>query len=322
MESSEKIVHWSLKYSDLLKLKVEYYSLMKEYLPNIFDIGVFVTVHGKEYYGRGTDYSESIAYCKALSEAIERSVLSLFEFDNSNGLAVHPILGNAIENAKNEIIERDAFLVKFLLNSGMKKIEDDFLSINKKFSSDGIAISFYEMCKYENGVGILCVADGRRRKVPFGHITGTSFASNHEKALLHALVEVLRNLLSILKKENIPKISVADFSTLNDKDINFSHHGRLSLDTEYANYFQSLLDSYPIALEDNIIEEGFYHEILNLNSFSLPEFPLIAVRVNHPQLQSLYTGHIALDKINIERLKIIKDDINFSKVNKMPHPFD
>ena len=123
MENTQKIIDWSIKYSEQLHLKAEYYTSIKKFMPDHFDIGVSIVVNDKKYAGRGTDKIEEIAYLKALSESIERSLLPIFNIENSNGLAVHHSLDQAKLNARNELIERDAFFCRYLLKSGMKKIQ-------------------------------------------------------------------------------------------------------------------------------------------------------------------------------------------------------
>ena len=78
VENTQKIIDWSIKYSEQLHLKAEYYTSIKKFMPDHFDIGVSIVVNDKKYAGRGTDKIEEIAYLKALSESVERSLLPIF----------------------------------------------------------------------------------------------------------------------------------------------------------------------------------------------------------------------------------------------------
>lgn len=70
------------------------------------------TSQGVETHGFGEDENKLVATQKALSEATERavfrSVKKVKDIQSSNGWACHPDLEQAIEGAKNELIERDS----------------------------------------------------------------------------------------------------------------------------------------------------------------------------------------------------------------------
>jgi hypothetical protein len=322
VENTQKIIDWSIKYSEQLHLKAEYYTSIKKVMPDHFDIGVSIVVNDKKYAGRGTDKIEEIAYLKALSESIERSLLPIFNIENSNGLAVHHSLDQAKLNARNELIERDAFFCRYLLKSGMKKIQFEITEAEKYFKNENIDISYYEMCHYQDGYGVLCVADGVSHKRPFGLVMGTSFRSEVEVAKNQAFNEALRTVLSTVAKKESESISIEEFSKMNDDQINFRDHGRLSLNLEYSKYFKDLLNNEIIALKDNIDHDDFSYEVLDNALIPIPELPLLAVRANHPKLQQLYTGVTLAEKVNLNRLKQIFEEVNFKSINLIPHPFD
>ncbi|MBC7428170.1 MAG: hypothetical protein H7336_06135 [Bacteriovorax sp.] len=321
MEDTKKIINWSLENADLLSLKVEYYTGLRKIFPHIFDIGIFIEVEGKVSHGRGTDDFEEVAYAKALSEALERASINYFNIKNTNGLAVHFDIDSAKKNGREELLERDAFLCHFLLGKGF--IERN--PFNNKFnfehlSNQNISIKFFEMCRYQDGVGILCIANGESFKRPFGNIFGSAFGDNEEIVFKKAYIEVLRLVMHIKDKE-IVSINLAKFKEL--EKYNFSDHGKLSLDLEYSKKINSFINENVLDMTKEVQSEDFQYEILDLSLIPLPNLPLHIVWTRNFKLQNLFTGKSEETKINMKRLSQVSNCvIEFKNINSFPHPFD
>ena len=320
MESSKKIIKWSLDNHSKLSLKVEYYSAINKIIPNKFDIGLYIKIQGSQYYGRGTDTVEEIAYCKALSEAIERSSLKVYNIQNTNGLAVHPDLVSAKLIGRNELLERDAFFCHYLMGVGFQKIIFKN-SITEYFENLGIIINFYKMCSYQYGLGVLCSAHGGNFKLPFGNVTGSAFGQEQYLICEKSLEEVARVLCDFSVKEKICSMDINKFNSL--KKFSFGNHGDLALDLDYSREFEKLLSNKPYVIKSEISMDTFEYVILDTKLYPVEDLPLNIVKVRSAHLQDIYVGKTDLKKINYERLiAIYGQDMVRNNINMVPHPFD
>lgn len=321
VENSKKIIDWSLEHSEELFLQVEYYTGLKIFFPSLFDIGIFIKINEKTYYGRGSDENEEIAYCKALSEAIERSVLEIYKLENSNGLAVHPDLNIAISNAQDEIIERDAFFCHYFLNRGFFEIKISNSKIKLENCNSLFKLSFYELCKSDNSIGVLCSLNGKEFAKPFGNILGTAYGRDLNNVAEKALVEALRMFTFFNKNSNSFSISEQDF--LNLKDFTFSHHGKLALDLRYSEKLESFFSNNKMLMNSSYSKEIFKNTILNPSLFPIPNIPLFFVKSSSDFLQDIFTGPTVKEEINWNRLNQLGGGVvNMSNINLVPHPFD
>lgn len=321
VENSKKIIEWSLKYSEELSLQVEYYTGLKNYFPSLFDIGIFIKINGNTYYGRGSDDVEENAYCKALSEAIERSLLAIYNLESSNGLALHPNLNIAIRNAQDEIIERDAFFCHYLLNKGFFELKILDERIKSAICSTPFKVRFYELCKDKNSIGVLCSLNGKNFTKPFGNIMGTAYGRELNSVAEKALIEALRMFTFFNKNSESLPITEQDF--LNLKDIQFSHHGKLALDLNYSEKIERFFSSNKMSINSSYSEDIFKNTILNPLLFPIPDVPLFFVKSSSDFLQDIFTGITNEKSINWNRLnQLTQMGIDMSNINLTPHPFD
>lgn len=321
VENSKKIIDWSLKYSEELFLQVEYYTGLKVFLRDVFDIGILIKINNQTYYGRGSDENEEVAYCKALSEAVERSILTIYKLKNSNGLAIHPDLNTAIKNAQNELVERDAFFCHYFLNQGFYEVSVCDASINLAVSQSSFKVKFYELCRSDSEVGILCSLNGKNFTKPFGNIMGTAYGDNLDKVAKKALIEALR--MFTFFNTNLSSISITEQEFLKLQEVDFSHHGKLALDLSYSEKFECLLDNFKTSINSNYSNEIFKNSILDTQLFPIPEIPLFFVKSSSEFLQDIFTGPTTFEEINWMRLnQLSKGVVNMSNVNLTPHPFD
>jgi hypothetical protein len=320
VENSQKIIDWSIEHSKEMSLKAEYYTGLKLYAPNLFDIGISISVNNKIYYGRGSDIVEEVAYCKALSEAIERAALKIYDIENTNGLAVHPVLDDAKNNAKNELIERDAFLCHYLLKKGFDILDFEFKEV-ELFLKDNININFYELCNYSNNTGVMCVASGINHQAPFGLVIGSAFGDSILDCGYKALIEVMRGVAYILETPKRSSLNETEFNELTE--ISFKHHGELALNVEYCKNFLTLINSNKLRIDNNVPKDSFEFEELSNDLFPIANMPLYIVRCKNKKIQNLYSGHTEPSKINLQRLSEVNmANVLFNDVNLTPHPFD
>lgn len=321
VEDSKKIIDWSLKYSEELSLQVEYYTGLKSFIPDLFDIGILIKVNEKTYYGRGSDTNEETAYCKALSEAIERSILSIYNLKNTNGLAIHPNFRIAAKNAKDELIERDAFFCHYLLDKGFHQIKITSKKINEAVSLVNCKVTFYELCQSDGSIGILCSINGKEYVKPFGNILGTAYGQGIEEVAEKALIEALRMFIFFCSSST--KLPMSEQEFLSVQDVDFSHHGKLALDLNYSKEFEIFLNNCKISMNSNFPDEIFQTTVLDQSLFPIPEIPLFFVNVKSELLQNIYTGPTIEKEINWFRLSQVNGkSMSISTINLRPHPFD
>lgn len=321
VENSKKIIDWSLKYCEELFLQVEYYTGLKAFFPSLFDIGILIKINDQTYYGRGSDENEEVAYCKALSEAIERSILEIYKLENSNGLAIHPDLNTAISNAQDELIERDAFFCHYFLNRGFFEIEISSSKIKFENFNSLFKVSFYELCKSDNSIGVVCSLNGKGVAKPFGNIMGTAYGYDLNGVAEKALIEALRMFVFFYKSTN--SISMSEHEFCNLKSFSFSHHGKLAIDLDYSEKLEHLFKHEQMSINSSYSKEIFKNTILNSALFPIPEVPLFFVKSRSDFLQDIFTGLTVKEEINWNRLNQLGNGImNMSNINLTPHPFD
>lgn len=321
VESSKKIIEWSLKYSDELFLQVEYYTGLRSFFPDLFDIGIFIKIHNQTYYGRGSDENEEVAYCKALSEAIERSILAIYNLKNSNGLAVHPDLDIAIKNAQDELVERDAFFCHYFLNKGFHEVKIFNPKINLATSHSNFKVKFYELCSSSDSVGILCSLNGKDFTKPFGNIMGTAYGKSLDDVAGKALIEALRAFTFF--NTSLVSLSISEQEFFKIQDIDFSHHGKLALDLNYSEKFEIFLDNCKTSIDCSYPREIFNDIVLDPLLFPIPNVPLFFVKSSSDFLQNIFTGPTNSEEINWSRLNQLGHGlVNMSNINLRPHPFD
>ncbi len=95
--------------------------------------------------GSGTDHLTLVALKKAYSEYIERLHMEYskemfhFKINSSNGLAAHPSFKQVIQKSREELIERDAFLLSWLTFTSpywLSKSEMESLKLSPLFKFD------------------------------------------------------------------------------------------------------------------------------------------------------------------------------------------
>lgn len=324
MDDSQKVIDWSLRNRNKLGLKVEYYEGLRTYFPKIFDIGVFIDVSGKKSFGRGTDFNERVAYCKAFSEAIERSFLEIYNIKNSNGLAAHYKIENACQNAKQELIERDAFLCAFLIGKGFQKIRSlkKLERIVDGFANVGIEVQFYRLCTYDIGSCILVSANGRYHSTPFGFILGSAFEVNEEQASYKAFIEVIRNLDHLVRSKDNDSINLENFMNL--KNHSFSDHGKLAKNLEYALKLESLFAQSQSGFIIKVPPKNtFEYRLLDSSAFPIDGLPLNVFQCASISVQNLYEGPTLSSSLNMNRLiEILGKPLVEGNLTTFPHPFD
>lgn len=326
MENHEALDTWILNSSVKLNSNIKLFSNSNLTKMGIFDITVEIEIDGVDSFGRGTDFDRNIAIRKAMSEALERFYLKYNKFPNSNGMAAHFNKANAIENAKNELIERDLFLCNFLTSTPFSVMEASSIEIDKcrEILRKGVRLNFYKMGEGDQKIAVLCTIDGIEcEAVPFGYFMGTSVSNNLKSAINSAFCEAYRSFAHFASSENTKEISERSFLNMRAHEICFEDHGYLSLNLDYAKKLREIYFEDKFAKVSSILTPIFVEQNIPVHSL-IEDCPLIVARVTSSSLQNLYCGFDNNLNANLGRLKEFSKGLGreLLMISKMPHPFN
>lgn len=288
----------------------------------INDIDSKIQIQGLDYLGRGTSKDVHLAMKKSCCEAVERFFLHKNIVATSNGFAVHISSEQALESARNELIERDLFLCHFLTQTPFEKItiEDPWIvDIQSYLKAKDIELSFYSMGSINFVEGLLCSISGFQAKEPFGCILGSA-AGERNKIVMASFLEAFRNYSHLNLKT---AISLEQFLEKSTTRIDFIDHGNLSLNLEYA---KNLIE--PLLFVNGFSVEETFDLDLDIHYFDkadtpFNDAPLVVCRAISKNLQDMYTGEANASKLNERRLRQFCSA--YSKpfhLITLPHPFN
>lgn len=241
------------------------------------------------YSGFGGAIDSATGQTKALFELIERTVFkTLGKKDlTSSGWAAHSSLDEAKENARFELIERDAILCAWFLRRSPAIV--DYLTLDQA-----------------EQVPILQFGVGKDF-----HILGIIIENKHSKMLLTTVCKSIAIGREKLKIDSERACGIiTDRKAIKDKELSKYHLDFCNLSKADLSWIYS--DGSPINYDKDIeFKYSCYSAPLwnNSNAF--------VVRAKSMELQELYYG-TDLDKLNIKRLK--KIDPLTTEYNPLRHP--
>lgn len=254
--------------------------------------------------GHGSSNDESQAIRIAFSEAYERLIVFENQFSTSNGCAVHTNLDTAIENAKNELIERDCFLTLFYLAHDYSKSE--ILNLKNFVGQVYPGAKYYCLHSAEN-ICIVMALECSLDKFLIGLGVGKSLSG----ALTKATQELMRQI--IFYKYHPQKSNNYYQNFLNCSQHSPADHGLLAFDETYRSCLKKHFSkSYFVNYE--IPPEPYF--IINFSSRTLVDAPLHFVRAVNENAQQLFFG-LPEGKISLSRMRGFKEDFSNSTI---PHP--
>lgn len=218
MAHSSKLTKWLLANTAQLKLRATKFDWVRPWgLHGYYDFEVSIEAGGRAFIGRGTDEGEELAFLKAGAEAIERAYCAGHEI-HSVGVAVHTSDQLAIESARSELIERDAFFCHFYSNTPfvfspghLKELESRYGQVFRELSRHGVQYGLYE-AKSEDQPVFIFVASGLSASLPFGGVIGLGSDESGWRAISSAFMECARNVAAIASaKSDVPTHSEAEF---------------------------------------------------------------------------------------------------------------
>lgn len=209
-------------------------------------------------------------------EAYERLVMFDRGIKNSNGCAIHSTQLRANEAARNEFLERYAYLRFHYLKTGFYEVFPPSDSNESKFvqalSGLGISLRFGIIGENSFGKACIAIADGKDYEHEFGLLIGLGFENSIEKSLVKSFNEIVRFIDTRFEKPiKLKPMSFEQFHLQDRPGVN--EHISLGLDLEYSNF---LRDSYYLQvdevpkLEDQINFE-YYEDKATLESVPEPD---------------------------------------------------
>jgi hypothetical protein len=314
MGHQKELENWILDNSHLLNLKIEQMSWTQDWFPEYSDFRI--TFLDKDLEGRGVGKNRGTAFLKAFSELVERSVCSYHKI-NSNGVAAHYDRSKAIDNARKELIERDAILchhltrTPFLQSSSIAKFD----YFKKCLSIQGMELSLGEAISSVEGYRIaVCCISGNES---FGTFWGYGCDTDVEKAFEHAILESMINVSAYLygcyKKE---EITYDDFvKILNPRGID---HQRFYFSKKKSNFevvSDLITPESKVNINELVVTELTVSDTIFFSS------PMYVVQAKAPLLQGIFYGTPGQRDINIKRLRrFTGKEITFQELSIVPHP--
>ncbi|POB14823.1 YcaO-like family protein [Halobacteriovorax sp. DA5] len=319
MDDYKELNKWILAHSKSLDLQVERLNWVKNWLPEYHDFRVTGSVSGHRLEGRGTDRNEEIAFYKSFSELIERMYCFALNI-NSNGVAAHVNKSKAIENAKLELLERDAVLCHHHAQTPFRKPEDfdlpcEFKEIRERLKNEGItlALATTKAAIADCHVAVCHASGGDRFGGLYGFGCNENINDSFESALLECLINVVAHLdgnldLLPLSPNDLYEKKVPN--GLDHKRVHFAHK-----------LFELKADNYgpvtSLETEENIFEIKTLEAPIPI----FDDLPLHVMRAISSHLQDIYYGRVEEHKINLARLNIFAGrELSLGMLAMVPHP--
>ena len=287
-----------------------------DFIPSVFvDIETELKVHDQLYLGRGVDLDINIAKDKALSEAIERYCCQIHNI-NSNGVAAHTNQDFAYQNAKLELLERDAFFCHYFgkiplipLKLDTPCLEMEVSRILQKYTN----IKFYALHGVAPYHYRLCIFEGVSSDRDFSYIIGLGSHEDATKALRKAFLEALRSFAGLMNfyKESLiqeQKVSTPLF------------HKYQAFHPDNRNIYESYIESFKFMTVNFGHENEFDFKVTKFDQHIAKRHSVVRVQCN--QLQSSFFQRNGNHDFNLERLQnVTNQDITLEELLSAPiHP--
>lgn len=214
---------WIFQHKDQFDFK--FHTEEKLFLNQIFFRSNWITtLGGRNFTGHGLDVNLKISLMKAISESLERSLISQHKIETTNGLAAHPVLERGFEIARDELIERDSFLGHWYSGTHPWFRE----SIQTEFGE----FELYELASSVKSTNVAMAVS----RFKDGHVIGLGAGKDWKMASNKAMSELASIKMGVM---DLAPLSLADFSKLQAPTP--IDHIRWGLSQECFNYTQAWL---------------------------------------------------------------------------------
>ncbi len=304
---TDSLPKWLQSKKHILKVEFRELSVIKDWMPNWYDVITRFKFEGREYFGRGQDTSYRGALLKSCGEAVERLAVEFSTASSSNGFAAHTNLQLAKKSARLEVIERDQFLCHMLTHQPFKDISDSaqiysgslYPRMKKKLAPLGIDLKLGLVYKHGADALIICTAFGEGFDKPFGLVIGLGCRTHLREAIDKSVLECWTSLLPVLYNIDEGAISRKKLNRL--KHIDIDHHRRLGLHIESAPKMRSYFE---VKSQSTMVYQNriFQYETFNSWPDLFKDCPVKIVRCSSPDMQPLFFGYPNHKVVNRSRL--------------------
>ncbi|MFM6929616.1 MAG: YcaO-like family protein [Bdellovibrio sp.] len=321
----EPIDLWIINNAERLQLRLTEYTWPSKWWPGLSDLSAKIMIDDIEYIGRGSDLDPTVATRKAIIEATERFVAKSNGCTSSNGVAAHTDRKKAVLGAKQELIERDLFLMHFLTMMPFSTFTPTSLTIpsnlKNNLSAQGVTLYYGVLVDQKDFKGVIAIATGFKCIRPWGLCLGMSVDTSFELASEKATIECLRHIIPLIQDIDLPTPhTINSFKSMSSHLVD--DHFKLGLNIDYAKWFvKNFIKDTPSSLRATNTQTTFEtFDLVIPNSVSNP--PLYVVKSKSTELQDLFFGCTTLEKININRLFSFNPNLRnrLDSVNMYPHP--
>lgn len=313
----------------MIGLKVTLYSWPQEFQLDTIDAGITFELDGKSFIGRSFGPNSSTAIIKAFSEACEGYCRYTLGVESSSGLAVHCSGEAAKSHALLELIERDAFLVRYLTKSSFPELEDlkpsfysQVASALSKIESHGGYCRIVDLGVYNHFQITGCFALAKENR-KFRTSIGLGINTDIEFSAMHALLESLRNVAANLKHTTRTN-SLTEQSFRDSETHGPLEHRMLCNDFHYSKKISTILG---LRKENNlpykIPKLDHKERTIEISSIN-PIFEglnLYFSVIESPNIQKMFYGPMNIKNVNKARLsEYIGHSVGLDDIETLPHP--
>ena len=325
MAHQTKIKNWIAASADALDLGIVELGWPAVWAPGFTATQATVSIGGRKFTGTGIARDTDLAVVKATVEAIERWITTVNELPNSSGLAGHDSIAQASINARNELVERDAFFCHYLTNTPFlqmlpsdlaKNALIDWQRLSSQATDEGVELRLARMVVPTGIHGIVCFAFGARAKNPFGVIAGLGCAENFDDAVLKAILECLGNTTAQIDGVQHGPISRRNFGEIPNPGV--MEHMRLGLSSESTEVIRNLLRPSETAAKPLNMSQIELVPLMPPENFQ--GCPLVFVHARAGAAQSAFFGHLQPNFLNIDRLGMFAGkQLKMNDIQSHPH---
>jgi hypothetical protein len=324
MENSKRLIDWAISNSKKLNLEVTTVEWIYEWLPGYFDYQIKIKLNNNTYTGRGTDTNESVSFAKGLAEALERFAFSFLQ-NRWCSAAYYDYVG-AAQRAYYELLAIDRVLChhfckkKFrMLSFDEIKLIDGINHLIKILEKNQLKMGIYELRPSMDAKVVSTLIWSTNSKHPIqGFVAGFGCDRNLKDAIIHSILECLRNAVAIFVGELKAKPEELYCSPTNPR-----WHFWQALKKESREYLEKYLIPKPgeeinLEVEDISINDVNFTQINTLNSI-FPDIPLVFVQATSDKLIKPQFGKFFPDTHTINRLKVFHGGPLEIDTNIPPH---
>lgn len=317
-----KLTTWVNQYEDELSIEL-FHNDLHSSLKNATSLAFYRTTmnyKGRSFGGNGSSTQAEHALLKSIVETIERAAaIGHLQLKDSNGKACHFEPQLAIDAAKLELIERDAFFSHFLTLTPFLSAptHPNLNQTISRLAKNNIEVNFYSMqsisSKIETVICKLSMQFDNTKRYIIAAAAAAEVCQAQEKCLNEALS--LTNTLQ--HKKTQLNITEQDIKKL-DSEGKFSpwDHIRLYFNDEYAKWFEDMffVNSTNTAFPVLDLACDIRVEISNLQDSVFKGSGLTLAVADSPSIQQAFWGYPKPEQINFERLKLLRPSISHNEI--------